>query len=193
MAIIKAIMIFTAKPMATICVKTSRDDHIVAWLTALAITIHILESALPSPFPGIKPGLANVVTILVLCRYGVKMAAWVSLLRVLVASLLLGTFMSPTFLLSLSGTIGALIALVLAVNISRVNAVWVLGPVGYSIVGALAHITAQFYVAYALFIQHDALFSLLPVLATTSLIFGIISGLIIYTVLPKLEGVDVTR
>ena len=44
-------------------VPTTRQDHRIAWLTALAITIHIAESALPSPLPGIKPGLANVVTI----------------------------------------------------------------------------------------------------------------------------------
>ena len=90
----------------SITVPTTRQDHRIAWLTALAITIHIAESALPSPLPGIKPGLANVVTIVALVQYGWGTAAWVALLRVLIGSLLIGTFLSPTFLLSLAGAAG---------------------------------------------------------------------------------------
>ncbi len=165
---------------------TTRDDHMIAWLSALAISIHILESALPSPFPGFKPGLANIVTIIVLLQYGIKMAVWVSLLRVLVGSLLLGTFMSPTFILSLSGAVATLFALALALRLSRALPAWELGAIGYSVLGAMTHISAQFFVAYFLFIQHDALLTLFPVLATTSLIFGAISGLIISSILPVL-------
>ena len=62
------------------------------WLAALAITIHILESAVPTPLPGIKPGLANVVTVITLALFGWRIAAWVTLLRVLAASLLTGTY-----------------------------------------------------------------------------------------------------
>ncbi|NNG13049.1 MAG: Gx transporter family protein, partial [Halobacteria archaeon] len=86
-------------------IQTTAEDQRIAWLAALAITIHILESAFPSPLPGIKPGLANVITIVVLDQFGWRSAAWVSLLRVLCGSLLLGTFLTPTFLLSLSGAV----------------------------------------------------------------------------------------
>ena len=98
----------------SITVPTTRQDHRIAWLTALAITIHIAESALPSPLPGIKPGLANVVTIVALVQYGWGTAAWVALLRVLIGSLLIGTFLSPTFLLSLAGAVASITALRLA-------------------------------------------------------------------------------
>jgi heptaprenyl diphosphate synthase len=39
-------------------IQTTTEDHRIAWLTALAITIHILESAFPSPLPGrvLPPG-----------------------------------------------------------------------------------------------------------------------------------------
>ena len=47
-------------------IETTPEDHRIAWLAALAITIHVIESVLPSPLPGLKPGLANVVTIAVL-------------------------------------------------------------------------------------------------------------------------------
>ncbi len=72
--------------------QTTRDDHRIAWLAALAITIHMLESGLPSPLPGAKPGLANVITIAVLVCFGWRAAVWVSLLRVLAGSLLLDPF-----------------------------------------------------------------------------------------------------
>ena len=74
--------------MTALTFKISEEDIRIARLAALAVTIHIAESALPSPLPGIKPGLANVITLLVLFEFGLRTAAWVSLLRVLVASLI---------------------------------------------------------------------------------------------------------
>jgi len=176
--------------VVTLTLNTRRDDHIIAWLAALAIAVHLLESVLPSPFPGFKPGLANIVTIIVLCRYGIKMAVWVSLLRVLIGSILLGTFMSPTFVLSFSGALASLAALYCVFKLGQFYPLWAPGAVGYSVLAATSHISAQFFIAYYLFIQHDALFNLLPVLLTTSLIFGMLSGLIINSVLVKLGSAD---
>ena len=45
-------------------IESTRKDHIIAWLAALAIAIHIIESAFPTPLPGVKPGLDNVVTLI---------------------------------------------------------------------------------------------------------------------------------
>lgn len=154
--------------------QSTREDHLIAWLSALAITIHLAESALPSPVPGLKPGLANVITLAVLVRFGFRMAVWVSLLRVLVGSLLLGTFLSPTFLLSLGGALGSLGVLGLAYALPGRP----LGPLGYGVLAAMAHMGAQFWVAYTLFLPHPALFGLLPILMTAAVIFGTLSGTI---------------
>ncbi|MDM8566247.1 Gx transporter family protein [Candidatus Halobeggiatoa sp. HSG11] len=163
-------------------IQTTRDDHRIAWFTALAITIHIIESALPSPLPGIKPGLANVITIAVLILFGWRMAVWVSLLRVLTASLLIGTFLSPTFILSLSGALASCLVLIMLSQLPGRGC----GPIGYSIAAAITHIITQFWVAYWLFIQHDGLFYLLPLLVTAALIFGTVSGVIVAIMLQKL-------
>ena len=163
-------------------VQTTRDDHRIAWLTALAITIHIIESALPSPLPGIKPGLANVITIVVLVLFGWRLAAWVNLLRVFAASLLIGTFLSPTFILSLSGALASTIMLSALSKLPGRGC----SPLGYGIASALSHIMAQFWVAYWLFIQHDGLFYLLPLLITAAFVFGIISGMIAFVILRKI-------
>jgi heptaprenyl diphosphate synthase len=170
-------------------INTTREDHRIAWLAALAITIHIAESALPSPIPGIKPGLANIVTIIVLMQFGWSTAAWVALLRVVVGSLLVGTFLSPTFMLSLGGAITSLAVLGVA---SRLPGRGV-GPVGYCVLAAMTHMTAQFWIAYWLFIPHDALFHLLPVLMTAAVTTGIVTGVIASAVLDRLSHADYGR
>ena len=158
----------------SVTIPTTRDDHRIAWLTALAITIHIAESVLPSPLPGVKPGLANVVTVIVLIQYGWTTAAWVALLRVLIGSLLIGTFLSPTFALSLAGAVASLAVLRLASCLPG----RVYGPVGYSLLAALAHMAGQFWTDYGLFIPHDALLPLFPLLMSAALVFGLVSGVV---------------
>jgi heptaprenyl diphosphate synthase len=162
-------------------IQTTRDDHRIAWFSALAITIHIAESALPSPLPGVKPGLANVITIVVLILFGWRMAAWVNLLRVLAGSLLIGTFLSPTFILSLSGALASTAILALLSQLPGQGC----SPIGYSVAAAMTHTLAQFWVAYWLFIQHEGLFYLLPLLMTAALVFGVVSGIIAVAVLKK--------
>jgi len=169
-------------------IQTTRDDHLIAGFTALAITIHIAESALPSPLPGIKPGLANVVTLLVLCRYGWQMAAWVSLLRVLVGSILIGTFLSPAFFLSAAGALTSVAILGLLVAISRVLPSWAPGPMGLGLAAALAHMSGQFWLAYFLFVPHSGLLTLYPLLMTLAAILGLLSGWLTRTVLARLNS-----
>ena len=158
-------------------IQTTPEDHRIAWLTALAICIHILESAVPSPLPGLKPGLANVITIAVLLQFGWHTAAWVSMLRVLCGSLLLGTFLSPTFILSMGGAVCSVTILWLACRLPGEG----FGAIGYSILAALAHMTGQFVLAWLLFIPHQAIWHLFPVLLTAALLFGIGGGIIART------------
>ena len=169
-------------------IESSKKDHIIAWLAALAITIHIIESALPTPLPGVKPGLANVVTLVALLSWGWRVAVWISLLRVLVGSLLIGTFLTPTFILSFSGACSSLLGLVLVQMLSRKLPALAAGPVGYGVVSALLHMLGQFWAAYWLFIPHKALFHLLPVLMTMALIFGMVSGVIAARVVTNLNS-----
>jgi heptaprenyl diphosphate synthase len=183
-------------------IKTTRDDHLVAALTALAITIHIAESALPSPLPGIKPGLANVVTLLVLCRYGWRMAAWVTLLRVLVGSVLIGTFLSPTFFLSASGAIASITVLGILYAFSSYRrspggsqplSSWAIGPLGLGLAAAMAHMSGQFWIAYTLFVPHPGILTLFPVLLALASVLGIVSGLLTNTVLARLNSDPVSH
>lgn len=167
----------------TLTFTATREDYRIAWLAALAITIHIAESMLPSPLPGIKPGLANVVTIAALLLYGWRAAVWVSLLRVVVGSILIGTFLTPTFVLSFSGALAA----VAIIGLGSLLPGRGLGPIGYCLLASMAHIAAQFFVAYRLFIPHEALFGLLPVLMTAGVGFGLASGLLVQAMMTHIN------
>ena len=157
---------------------TTHEDHRVALLAALAITIHVIESAFPSPLPGVKPGLANVITLFAFLQYGWKVAVQVSLLRVVISSLILGTFLSPTFLLSLSGAVFSLAVLILVQWPFRKRPAVQPSAIGYAILASLSHMSGQFLVAWYFFIPHPGLFKLLPIFMTFAVILGLVSGII---------------
>jgi heptaprenyl diphosphate synthase len=149
-------------------------DRRVARYAAAAIILTVAEAAIPSPLPGVKPGLANIVVLVVLARHGWREAAWVSLLRVFAASLLVGQFLAPGFFLSLAGALASLAVLALA---ARLPGRW-FGPVSQSILAAFAHIGGQVLLARLWLVPHDGVFYLVPVFAATALGFGIVNGLI---------------
>lgn len=159
---------------STINISTTAEDHHIAKLTALAIGLHIIEAVIPSPLPGVKPGIANIVTLYVLYEYGFATAAWVSLLRVFASSLLLGHFLSPTFVLSLSGAICSLAALYLAQKLPKKY----FSAITLSICAAFAHIAGQLLVVRLWLIPQTGVIYLIPIFALAALIFGLINGLI---------------
>jgi heptaprenyl diphosphate synthase len=160
--------------MALIYFQSTEEDHKVAKLTAFAIGLHMVESAFPSPLPGVKPGIANIITLYVLKRYGIGTATWVSILRVFASSLLLGQFLTPTFLLSISGATLSLLALALADRLPHRY----FSVVSISILAAFAHIAGQLMVVRLLLIPHASVVVLIPVFALAALFFGLINGLI---------------
>ncbi len=154
--------------------QVSAEDRRVAWLATAAVALSLVDAAIPTPLPGVKPGLANIVTLIVLLRYGWGTAVWVSGLRVLASSLLLGYFLAPGFFLSLSGTLLSLLTLGLVRHLPRR---W-FGPVSLSICAAFAHIGGQLLLARAWLIPHDGIFLLAPLFGAAALVFGTLNGLI---------------
>ncbi|VAW79604.1 Heptaprenyl diphosphate synthase component I [hydrothermal vent metagenome] len=164
----------TKKDSLSITLHCDSQDQTIAALAALAIGIHVLESALPSPLPGVKPGFANIIIVITLILYGFKTAAWVAILRIIGGSLIIGSFLSPTFFLSLSGATASLFTITVLLNLPLIRP----GVVLLSIFGAMAHISAQFWFAWWLIIPHPDLLKLFPILLTASFFMGTLSGLI---------------
>jgi heptaprenyl diphosphate synthase len=165
---------------------TTPEDHRIARLAAAAIALALVDAAIPLPLPGVKPGLANIVTLIVLARYGWATAAWVSGLRVIAGGLLLGQFLAPGFFMSLTGALLSLLVLALAIRLPKR---W-FGPVSWSIFAAFAHIGGQLLLARLWLIPHNGLFYLLPLFAAAALAFGIINGLIAARLLTEIPASD---
>ena len=158
-----------------ITLKTTSDDHRIAKLSALAISLHLLEAIIPSPLPGVKPGIANIVTLYVLYEYDFATAAWVSLLRVFASSFLLGQFLTPTFMLSLSGALLSLITLALLYKLPKNY----FSAISLSILAAFAHTAAQFIIVRLWLIPQAGVAYLVPIFAFAALVFGLVNGMIV--------------
>lgn len=169
--------------MTTLHIKTTLDDHRVAKLAAMAIGLHMLESIIPSPLPGVKPGIANIVTLYVLYRFDFATAAWVSFLRVFASSLLFGNFLSPTFALSLSGALMSLFILAWAQYLPKRY----FSAVSLSIFAAFAHMTGQLLLVRFWLIPHTGVLYLVPIFISAALLFGLINGLVVNALLKKAQ------
>ena len=171
---------------SVIRLQTSEADHRIAQLAAAAIGLSLIDAASPLPLPGVKPGLANIVTLVVLSRFGWGAAAWVTGLRVVAGSLLLGQFLAPGFFMSLIGALFSLLALAL---VCRWPQRW-FGAVSWSVFAAFAHIGGQVFLARVWLIPHNGIFYLVPFFALAALAFGIINGLVAARLLAESVGAE---
>ena len=110
---------------------------VVALSVSLAMIFSFVESQIPplAMVPGVKIGLANIVTVFLIYSLGVPEALLVSLIRVLLSSLLFGNMTS--FIYSITGAVVSLIAMIIAKNLTP------FGKVGVSVIGALMHNAGQ--------------------------------------------------
>lgn len=140
-------------------------------LTALSLIIYVFESLLVPivPIPGIKPGLANVITLITLKRQGPREAGIVLLCRILLASFFFGQALS--FFYSLSGGFFCLLVMSLCHFLLGRNYL----PIN-SIMGAIAHNLAQLATAMLL-TKSIAVISYLPFLMISAIITGAFTGL----------------
>jgi len=151
--------------------------------TAATISLFIIESFIPQPVPGIRLGLANIFILLVLLNYEFKEAMIVGILKSIVGSLIIGRLLSPSFLLSISGTVVSITVMTVAVRYIRG-----ISLVGISILGAESHIITQLLLTSSLFLGKASFNYLLPPFVLLSLITGSITGMIAYLLYSKIEG-----
>lgn len=166
---------------STIELTVTDEDRRLATLAAAAVGLTLAEAAIPLPLPGVKPGLANIVTLVVLYRFGWRAAVWVSLLRIVAGALALGTFLTPTFVMSLAGGLASLAALGLLVHLPGR---W-FGPVGLSVLAAFAHIGAQLGVVGIWLMPGVNLLPLLALFLATAWLTGLVNGLVVAKLLKE--------
>ena len=150
-------------------------------MAALAIIFGYVEMLLPVFFvvPGMKLGLANLVTVFVLYRYRAKEAAVISLIRIVVIGFLFANLFS--ILYSLAGAALSLLCMTAARRFSG------LSIVGVSILGGVTHNLGQLIVA-ALVVENCNVFYYFPALLISGLVTGALIGIVTGEILKRTTG-----
>ena len=154
---------------------------LLAILTAIALTIFVVEAQfpLPVPVPGMKLGLSNIVTLFALSVFGWKEALAILLVRVFLGNLITGQMMSLFY--SLAGGLLSFACMALILRILKKDQLWVAG-----VIGGITHNIGQ--TAVAVFVTRTpALLAYLPVLILCGILTGALTGLAAQLLIQKLR------
>ncbi|MCI8739078.1 MAG: Gx transporter family protein [Oscillibacter sp.] len=167
---------------------TTKQLTLCAVLTAMALALSYLENlfplALAIPIPGVKLGLANIVTVFALYALGPAQALMILTARCLLGAMFAGN--ANALLFSLLGGFAAMLAMILLVRLERFSVY------GVSIGGAAAHNCGQMAAA-VLTLGSAAPLYYLPVLLAVSLAAGALTGLVAGSLFQALEHTNLRK
>lgn len=144
---------------------------LLAMLSAIALTIFMVEAQIPAlvPIPGVKLGLANIVTVFTVFALGAKEGVIVLFIRIFLGAVFAGNF--STILYSAAGGACAIGVTILLRKVLTKKQLWVAGCLG-----AIAHSIGQMAMAIAL-TGTPGLAVYLPVMIAVSIVTGAFTGL----------------
>jgi heptaprenyl diphosphate synthase len=153
----------------------------LALLSAIALTIFVIELQIPPlvPIPGVKLGLANIVTVFTVFAFRGRDGAAVLFVRIFLGAVFAGNF--STIFYSAAGGALAILATIGLRRILTNKQLWVAGALG-----AVAHSIGQMAMAVTL-TGTPGLVIYLPVMLVCSIITGIFTGLCAQFVLNRGE------
>lgn len=143
----------------------------MAILTAIALTIFVIENQLPPPvpIPGVKYGLANIITLTAMLMLGRKEAGAVLLARIILGAMFAAS--PSTLLYSLAGGTLAYLTMCIMTRFTEEKFLWAV-----SAVAGIAHNAGQLLVC-ALIVRTPGIFAYAPILAVSGVITGVFTGL----------------
>lgn len=163
---------------------TTRQLALCAVLTALALGLSYMEGLFPIslliPLPGIKLGLANIVTVYALYELGVWPA-----LAILTARCLLGSVFAGNASALIFSLMGGVLAMLVMIVLSRLRR---LSIFGVSIGGAAAHNIGQIGAAI-ITLGSTAPVGYLPVLLVVALFTGALTGFVVSLLFRAMKNV----
>lgn len=166
----------------------ARSIALCAVLTALALGLSTLESLFPVtlivPLPGVKLGLANIVTVFALYELGAVPALTILTARCLLGGLFAGNLSALLF--SLLGGFTAMLAMIALRRCRR------LSVYGVSIGGAAAHNIGQMAAAL-ITLGNTAVLGYLPFLLAVSLFTGALTGFVSALLLRAMSHVKLSH
>jgi len=160
----------------------TRTIALLGIFAAFAVMLSFLERLLPAPvpLPGVKLGLANIIIIISLYRFGAKEALTVQTLRILLFAVLFGGVGSAIY--SFAGGMLSLGAMILFKKLG------VFSVIGVGVIGGVFHNIGQIIIA-SMVVQSASLLMFLPALIISGQVAGFVTGLVAYYVLVRLEKI----
>ena len=154
----------------------------LAVLTALALIIFVIELQIPNPFPipGIKLGLANIITVYAVYHYKAHEVAAVVAVRLLLGSVLTGNLSALIY--SASGAFLCLAGMLLLKRVIDEKHLWMA-----SVFGAVLHNTGQMAAAL-LILRTPSLLIYYPFLLVSGCLAGAFTGVCAQLVTQRLKG-----
>lgn len=167
---------------------TTKQLTLCGVLTAMALALSVVEGQIPLslaiPLPGIKLGLANIVTVFALYALGPGQALLILLARCVLGAVFAGNMNALIF--SLLGGVTAMLVMIFLSRLRR------LSVYGVSVGGAAAHNCGQ-VAAAVLTLGNTAPLYYLPVLLGVSLFTGALTGLIAACLFRALAHTDLMK
>ncbi len=165
----------------------NKKTYKIAILVSIASVLQICESFIPHPIPGLRLGLANMLTLVALVTLGFRAALEIAVLRTILSALIMGTFMSPTFILSFLAAVASSLVMGMLYWMSAFHRRYRLSLIGISILGALSHNMVQLCLAYLLLVKHRGIFVFAPWLCIGAVVMGLITGVVARRVCIRLK------
>lgn len=160
----------------------TKETTTIAMLAVVGALSGYIESLLIMPIvPGAKLGFANIVTIIAIYSLTFRHVVTIIIIRTLLTSILLGTFLAPGYFISLTGALSSAIAMFLIYRTFKDVSI-----VFLSIMGAVVHNLGQMLAAY-FFISYGYI-HLLPYLILIAVPAGYIIGMVSRKILDHLTA-----
>ena len=143
----------------------------MALLTALELTIWVIEAQIPAPVPvpGIKLGLASVITLAAMASLGRKEAGCILLARILLGALFAGS--ASALLFSLTGGVVSWCVMAALLGLFPEKLMWVV-----SVFGAIGHNAGQLLAA-VIVTGTPGILWYGPALLAAAIVTGVFTGL----------------
>lgn len=150
--------------------------------TALALIFSYIETLIPFSFgiPGMKLGLANLLTVILLYKRNAKEALLLSVVRVILSGFLFGNLFSIIYSLA-----GGILSLIVMSMLKKTEGFSVMGV---SAAGGVSHNVGQLLVAMAV-VETYRVGYYFPVLLIAGLVTGLLIGIAANEVLKRLKNV----
>lgn len=156
----------------------------VAMLSAVALIVFAIEAQIPAPvpIPGMKLGLANVITLFALWSLGRREAFTILMVRIVLGAFVAGTLM--TMLYSLAGGLFCFAISALMQPLFSKKQVWL-----HSVFGAIAHNVGQLLVAVLVLGTPSLFFAYGPLLLLSAIVTGLFTGACAQAVLAHMDKI----